>query len=77
MTCQKSVTITFISGISNDHPTEEWKAQRNLALVILRNLGWGKQSIQNKTAEEASVLLEIFHKTAGQPFDPHRALAVR
>ncbi|XP_038623224.1 cytochrome P450 2F3-like [Tachyglossus aculeatus] len=49
---------------------ERWKQLRRFAITTLKNLGMGKRSMEQRIQEEAQYLLEEFHKTGGQPFDP-------
>ena len=37
---------------------EQLKLQRNIAMVVLRGLGYGKKSVENRITEEAGFLIE-------------------
>ena len=50
--------------------SEEWKRQRNSCLQILRSLGYGKHTTENKIQEEAKFLTNIFKILDKKPFDP-------
>ncbi len=64
---------TYI-GIIHSTFSEEWKKQRNVALQILRSLGYGKHSIENKICEEAQALCNVLQKQTGQNTDPEDLL---
>ena len=44
--------------------------QRSVSLSIMRTLGWGKHSIEEKMADERDEMLQVFQETAGKPFNP-------
>nr|XP_003224955.1 PREDICTED: cytochrome P450 2C31 [Anolis carolinensis]XP_016851495.1 PREDICTED: cytochrome P450 2C31 [Anolis carolinensis] len=48
-----------------------WKQLRQFTLTTFRNFGMGKRSIEERIQKEIQYLLEQFHDTKGQPFDPH------
>ena len=56
--------IGVLSGI-----TSIWKEQRKFALTTLKNLGMGKNIMENKILVEVSELLEELHKIIGQATD--------
>ena len=57
-------------GIIDTSYSDEWKRQRNAAITILRTLGWGKSSIENKIIRETEVVLEELSRRNGAAFDP-------
>ncbi len=50
--------LCFVSGIIDSNYSEEWKRQRTNALQILRDLGWGKNSIEERIKEECEALIQ-------------------
>ncbi len=67
---------TTFSGIAGNTYSEEWKKQRNVAMRILRSLGYGKHTIENKMIEEAKMLHDILNKTSKEPTDPEELLSI-
>ncbi|XP_068136094.1 cytochrome P450 2K1-like [Hyperolius riggenbachi] len=59
--------IVFSSG-------ENWKVMRRFTLSTLRDYGMGKSSIEDKIAEEAECLMQLFRSHGGKPFDNQRFL---
>ncbi|XP_026527868.1 cytochrome P450 2J6-like [Notechis scutatus] len=49
---------------------EAWKEQRRFSLMLLRNFGLGKKSMEEKILQEATCLIEAFAENSGAPFDP-------
>ncbi|XP_054839549.1 cytochrome P450 2J5-like [Eublepharis macularius] len=47
-----------------------WKTQRRFAIMVLKNLGLGKRSLEYKIQEEACHLVENFMNTKGKPMNP-------
>ena len=45
-------------------------------MQILRGLGYGKHTIENKTTEEVQVLLQILYSGNEHPIDPERILGM-
>ena len=59
-----------ILGIG-DHPyTDEWKAQSLVVMSIMRSLGYGKHSTEDKIQEECKSLVAEFRKHEGSCFNP-------
>ncbi|XP_069877351.1 cytochrome P450 2C21-like isoform X2 [Dipodomys merriami] len=54
---------------------ERWKQTRRFSLIVLRNMGMGKKTIEDKIQEEALCLVEALKKTNGSPCDPSFLLA--
>ncbi|XP_014641048.1 PREDICTED: cytochrome P450 2C21-like [Ceratotherium simum simum] len=60
--------IVFSSG-------EIWKKTRRFTLMVLRNMGVGKKTVEDRIQEEALCLVEALKKTNASPCDPTFLLA--
>ncbi|MCP6646011.1 cytochrome P450, partial [Klebsiella pneumoniae] len=54
---------------------ETWKQTRRFSLTVLRNMGFGKKTLEDRIREEALCLVEALKKTNGSPCDPSYLLA--
>ncbi len=48
----------------------ERKKQRSVSLTIMRSLGWGKSSIEEKIKEESTHVISQLRATKGKPYNP-------
>ncbi|XP_053438746.1 cytochrome P450 2C3-like isoform X2 [Nycticebus coucang] len=60
--------IVFSSG-------KMWKHTRRFSLMVLRNMGMGKKTIEDRIQEEALCLVELLRKTNASPCDPTSILS--
>uniref|UniRef100_A0A670YDZ6 Cytochrome P450 family 2 subfamily J member 2 n=1 Tax=Pseudonaja textilis TaxID=8673 RepID=A0A670YDZ6_PSETE len=60
----------IFTGIITAPYGQAWKEQRRFSLMLLRNFGLGKKSMEEKILQEATCLIEAFAENSGAPFDP-------
>jgi len=72
----KHYTPDGTMGIADNDYSNEWKSQRNVAVQILRKMGYGKNSISKKITEEARYLRQVLLDKAGTRLDPNPVLGV-
>ena len=58
-----------LPGILFGDYDEQLKLQKNISMVVLRSLGYGKKSVENKILDEADHLVEAF-KVSRSMADP-------
>ncbi|XP_072836625.2 cytochrome P450 2J6 [Pogona vitticeps] len=49
---------------------QAWKEQRRFSLMVLRNFGLGKKSMEERILAEAAYLIQAFTENMKAPFDP-------
>lgn len=54
---------------------ETWKQTRRFSLMVLRSMGMGKKTIEDRIREEVFYMLDALRKTNGAPCDPSFLLA--
>ncbi|XP_008051023.1 cytochrome P450 2C3-like [Carlito syrichta] len=64
----KGLGIVFSSG-------QTWKQTRRFSLMVLRQMGMGKKTLEDQIQEEALCLVEALKKTNASPCDPTLLLA--
>ncbi|XP_052028276.1 cytochrome P450 2C70 isoform X2 [Apodemus sylvaticus] len=64
----RGLGIVFSNG-------ETWKQTRRFSLMVLRSMGLGKKTIEDRIQEEVLYLLDALRKTNGSPCDPSFLLA--
>ncbi|XP_061450000.1 cytochrome P450 2J2-like isoform X1 [Rhineura floridana] len=63
-------TIHKKKGIIMAHYGQAWKEQKKFSLMVLRNFGLGKRSLEERILEEATYLSQAFTENLSMPFDP-------
>jgi len=53
-----------------------WKETRTFALTTLRDLGFGRKSLEARIVEEIESFLQIIDDTDGQPFNIHASAQI-
>ena len=52
----------------------EWRDHRRFALQVLRDLGFGKGSLEDRISDEIRHLMKVIDRKDGQPIDIHTVL---
>ena len=60
--------VPNVAGVAFGDYEEQQKLQRNTSMVVLRSLGYGKKSIENKILEEADHLVASFKVSSTSVF---------
>ncbi|XP_073687966.1 cytochrome P450 2X9 [Garra rufa] len=63
--------VTEGSGVILSDYGPSWKEHRRFALMILRNFGLGKQSMEERILGEVSHIIAKLEERVGSSFDPH------
>ncbi|XP_048847109.1 cytochrome P450 2K1-like isoform X1 [Brienomyrus brachyistius] len=72
-------TLPIFHDLSNGHGImfangDSWKEMRRFALTSLRDLGMGKQEMEENIIEEIHYITEVFEHFKGKPFDVSKGL---
>ena len=64
------------TGIADHTYSPEWKAQRHMSMTLLRSIGYGQSTTEEKILQECQVLLAEIGKFGSKPFDPQRMIHI-
>ncbi|CAG2112194.1 unnamed protein product, partial [Medioppia subpectinata] len=67
-------TLADNSSSLVDDSGQEWRDHRRFALQTLRDLGFGKGSMEDRIGDEISYLIKLIDETDGQGFNFHKLL---
>ena len=67
------ISFNCFEGIA-DESGIIWRDDRRFALHMLRDLGFGKGSMEDRIIDEISYLIERFDKLNGEPTEIHKTL---
>ncbi|CAG2172581.1 unnamed protein product [Oppiella nova] len=67
-------TVTTKAKSLADENGDVWRDQRRSALQVLRDLGFGKGSMEERIIDEISYLTKCIDETTGEPMDIHEVL---
>ena len=63
-------------GIIDGNISDEWKRQRNNALNILKNLGWGKSGIEGRIQEQSRDMIDKLREIGTGPYYPDHLISL-
>ena len=69
ITLSFNLSFLITAGIVFGDYDEQWKLQRHTSMMILRNLGYGRNRLQEIITEETEELCKLISNKEGKVFD--------